>query len=169
MSEGEPGGTGNTIRTRGPEVFIAALLLAVALLIIKDSIRVGITWADDGPRAGYFPFYIGLLLALTSGFILVTQLIAWKRSTEVFAERHQIALVISVLVPIVVYAGVIFALGIYIASALLIGYFMRRYGKYGWLPTAAVSFGVPLFFYLIFERWFLVPLPKGPLESVLGF
>ena len=36
----------------------------------------------------------------------------------------------------------------------------------GWrkpLLTAAVAVGVPLFFYGVFERWFLVPLPKGPI------
>ena len=62
----------------------------------------------------------------------------------------------------------IFPLGIYIASTLLIAYFMRRYGKYRWRLTAAVSVGVPLLFFAVFERWFLVPLPKGPLERLLG-
>ena len=42
-------------------------------------------------------------------------------------------------------------------------------GRYGWLLTAAVSVGVPLVFFLVFERWFLVPLPKGPLEAMFGF
>ena len=39
------------IRTRGPELAVAAFLLAIALLVITDSLRVGIGWADDGPRA----------------------------------------------------------------------------------------------------------------------
>jgi putative tricarboxylic transport membrane protein len=73
-----------------------------------------------------------------------------------------------VLVPIVVYVIGISLLGIYVASLLLIGYFMRRYGKYGWAATAAVSIGVPLAFFLVFERWFLVLLPKGPIERLLG-
>jgi putative tricarboxylic transport membrane protein len=29
------------------------------VLVLVDSLRVGIGWADDGPRSGYFPFYIG--------------------------------------------------------------------------------------------------------------
>jgi hypothetical protein len=28
---------------------------------------------------------------------------------------------------------------------------------------------VPLTLFMMFERWFLVPLPKGPLEAWLGF
>ena len=31
-----------------------------------------------------------------------------------------------------------------------------------------VAIGVPLFFYAVFERWFLVLLPKGPLERAFG-
>ena len=58
----------DTVRTgtrasieRGPSGR-GALLVILALIVIDDSIRVGIGWADDGPRAGYFPFYIGLML-----------------------------------------------------------------------------------------------------------
>jgi hypothetical protein len=35
--------------------------------------------------------------------------------------------------------------------------------------TTAVALGVPLAFFLVFERWFLVSLPKGPLEAFFGF
>ena len=157
-----------TVRTRGPELAVAALLLAIALLVITDSLRVGIGWADDGPRAGYFPFYIGLLLAASSGWILLGQLRRWSASQEEFATRQQIGLVVSVLVPMVVYVALIFGLGIYIASALLIGYFMVRHGKYKARLALLVAVGVPLFFFAVFEKWFLVPLPKGPIEQLLG-
>ena len=71
-------------------------------------------------------------------------------------------------VPIVVYVALIAGLGIYVASLLLIAYFMRRHGRYGWGVTAAVSVGVPLVCFGVFERWFMVPLIKGPLEALLG-
>ena len=66
-------------------------------------------------------------------------------------------------------SAVVGLLGIYVASAILIAFFMRRHGHYGALPTALVSLGVPLVFFLVFERWFLVPLIKGPIERMLGF
>jgi hypothetical protein len=31
--------------------------------------------------------------------------------------------------------------------------------------VAAVSIGVPIAAYFMFEKWFLVPLPKGPIED----
>jgi hypothetical protein len=87
---------------------------------------------------------------------------------EVFAERSQIATVMAMLIPMVIYIVSLLLMGIYVPSALLIGYFMRRHGHFGWRVTAAVSLAVPVAFFLVFERWFLVPLPKGPLESLLG-
>jgi putative tricarboxylic transport membrane protein len=168
MSE-KPEASGQSVGTRWPELIVAAVLMLLAVLVIIDSLRVGTGWAEDGPRSGYFPFYIGVLLLLSSGSVLVGQLLRWRREDPEFAERSQIGLVVSVLVPMVVYVGLIALLGIYLASLALIGYFMRRHGRYGWPLTGSVAVGVPLFFFIVFERWFLVPLPKGPIENLLGF
>jgi putative tricarboxylic transport membrane protein len=32
-----------------------------------------------------------------------------------------------------------------------------------------VSVLFPLLIFVVFERWFLVPMPKGPLEAWLGY
>jgi len=74
-----------------------------------------------------------------------------------------------VVIPTAVYVAVIPWIGIYIASAGLIGLFMRWFGRYGWPLVLAVSIGIPLVTFVVFERWFLVPLPKGPVEEFLGF
>jgi hypothetical protein len=163
-----PAGDDAVVGNRWPEVIVAGVLLGLALLVISDSLRVGIGWADDGPRSGYFPFYIGVALALSSGAVLVGQLLRWKAADPEFARRSQLSLVIAVFVPMVIYVAGINLLGIYVASTLLIAYFMVRHGKYGAVPTLGVSLGTPLVFFLVFERWFLVQLPKGPLENLLG-
>ena len=154
--------------TRGPELGVAVFLMAIAALVIADSLRVGTGWGDDGPRSGYFPFYIGVLLLASSGSVLVGALLKWQREDPVFAEREQLKSVAAVAIPMVVYVGGVQWLGIYIASLLLIAFFMRRHGKFGWPATVGVSIGVPLAFFLVFERWFLVPLPKGPIERLMG-
>ena len=164
----ESSAPGANVRTRWPEVLVAGFLFGLSLLVITDRLRVGTGWADDGPRSGYFPFYVGLLLAFSSAWVLLSQLWAWRSDETVFAEREQLKLVLAMLVPMVVYTGLIFLIGIYIASALLISYFMLRYGKYKLAITLPVAIGVPLLFFVVFERWFLVPLPKGPLERMLG-
>jgi len=168
MMGGAPDEKDTAVGVRWPELGVALLLVLLAVMVIRDSLRVGTGWADDGPRAGYFPFYIGLALLLSAGWVALKQLLRW-RAHEPFAERAQMASVWAILWPMAIYLGLIFGLGIYVSSALLIGYFMLRHGKHGAALTAAVSLGVPLFFFLVFERWFLVALPKGPLEAYFGF
>lgn len=160
---------GTAVGTRGFELGVALFLALLAALVIGDSVRVGTGWADDGPRAGYFPFYIGCGLLVASGWIALRQLLHWRGPDPAFTEAGALRQVASVLLPMVLYVALIAGIGIYVASALLIGWFMRRHGQYGWAATLGVSIGVPLVFFLVFERWFLVPLPKGPLEQLLGF
>jgi putative tricarboxylic transport membrane protein len=85
-----------------------------------------------------------------------------------FAEWGQLRQVMSVVVPTAIYVGSMPFVGLYVASIIFIGWFMRWLGGYRWLPTVAVAFGMPIVTYLVFERWFLVPLPKGPIEEWLG-
>jgi putative tricarboxylic transport membrane protein len=68
----------------------------------------------------------------------------------------------------VVYVALINWLGIYVASTLYIALFMWWLGKYSWIKYVSVSVGVSVAFFLMFEVWFKVPLPKGPLETALG-
>ena len=161
--------TGDTpVADRWPELLVALFLAGLAALVIADSLRVGAGWADDGPRAGYFPFYIGLALLASSLWIGAGALLRWSRA-KTFATREEFTRVLTVLWPMAVYVLLVRLLGIYVASAVLIGWFMSRHGQHGVATRLAVSLGVPLVFFLVFERWFLVPLPKGPLEAALGF
>ena len=159
---------GHALSTRWVELGVGLTLMALALLVIADSLRVGAGWADDGPKAGYFPFYIGLILLGASSWTVVTQLRRWQR-TEVFAERAQLRSVAAVMGPMVVHVVLIKFIGLYVASALLIGWFMHRHGQHRLATKVVVPVAVPLVVFLVFERWFLVPLPKGPLEALFGY
>ena len=153
---------------RWPELAVAGGLMLLAAIDIVDSVRVGTGWAEDGPKAGYFPFYIGLILFGASGWVFFRTLAKWKQLGGSFFTRQEFGGVWAVLWPSVVYVALMPWSGLYVASALLIGFFMRRHGRYGWLATVSVSIGVTIVFYLVFERWFLVPLPKGPLEAAMN-
>ena len=62
------------------EIAVALALFATGALVLIDSYRLGAGWADDGPQSGYFPFYIGLLLCISSIATLAQVTIAeWKR------------------------------------------------------------------------------------------
>lgn len=164
----EPETQSSPVGTRVPELVVALFLMGLAVLVIVDSIRVGTGWGDEGPRSGYFPFYIGLALLVSSGWVALKQLLRWRSDNPAFADRAQLGMVWAVLWPSTVYVAAIAFLGIYVASFFLIAYFMFRHGKHAAPLTLAVAAGVPLAFYLVFEKWFLVPLPKGPLEALFG-
>ncbi len=60
-------------------------------------------------------------------------------------------------------------IGLYLASALLITWFMTRIGDFRLLTAAATGIATALITFVVFEIWFLVALPKGPIETWLGF
>jgi hypothetical protein len=166
------------IREWGPEMAVASLLMFLGALVVFDSLRIGAGWAEDGPQSGYFPFYIGLMLLASSGFVLVKAAACWwargeagrqpESLTRTFVGRDELQLVLAMLVPATLYVVAMGFVGLYVSSVALIAWFMRRHGGFGWLLITAVSVGVPLTVFVVFERWFLVPLPKGPLEALMG-
>jgi hypothetical protein len=151
------------------ELITAGAIVLLGAIVIADSRRIGAGWADDGPQAGYFPYYIGLLMTLSGVMIAFHTVRAWVQHRAWFATVQQLRNVYAVLLPTALYIGAIYLIGIYVASALFIGWFMAKYGRFRWPTTVLVSVGVPLAFFMVFDRWFLVPLPKGPLERLLGF
>ena len=156
------------------ESVVALVFLVFGAGVMWDSWRIGARWAEDGPQAGYFPFYIGVFIVVSALVILYTALrMSPEEGGAPFVEWGQLKMVLTIMIPSVIYVALIdnpwFSLGIYVPSALFIAAFMRILGKYAWLKTAAVSIGVVVAFFLMFEVWFQVPLPKGPLEAAFGF
>ena len=155
-------------RQKGAELVVAALFLLAGAIVVYDSMRLGSKWAEDGPQAGYFPFIVGVIICVASAINLVA-VFTWARDLDqTFVEVGQLKMVLSVLVPSAIYVALIGWIGIYVASILFIGFFMRWLGKYSWLTLAAVSVGNSIFFFVVFEVWFKIPLPKGPIENWLG-
>ena len=162
----ETGGAGPS--HRGVEIGVAVAMAILALIGIYGSTKVGIGWGAEGPRAGFFPFYVSLAV-LISCAVNITKVVLVPGDGSLFAEWGQIRQVLAVVVPTAIYVAAIPFLGIYVASALLIIAFMKWLGKYSWLMSVAVGVVVPILTFLMFEVWFLVPLPKGPLENFLGY
>lgn len=155
------------------EAIVAVAFFVFGAGVVLESRRLGSAWASDGPQAGYFPFYIGLFICIASLFNLYGAFSKAGKVATAFVRWGQLKMVLMVLVPSVVYAALIanpvYSLGIYEASVIFIAFFMRHLGKYGWARIAAVSAGTMAAFFMMFEVWFKVPLPKGPIEALLGF
>ncbi len=166
MSEGREGRA--AFRHKSAEIAVAALFFILGALVIYDSLRLGIGWQEvHGPRAGYFPFYVGLIICVSAALNIARALLMREQGAKAFVQVGQLKLVLTVLIPTAIYAGLVTWIGIYVSSTLFIAFFMRWLGKYPWWKVVAVSIGAAVVFYLIFEVWFKVPLPKGPVESLL--
>jgi putative tricarboxylic transport membrane protein len=152
---------------RAADLATAAVLMALGGLVLFDAVRLGYDWGSDGPKSGFFPFWLAVAMLVTCGLIILQAL--RRRTDKVFVTREQLRPVLAVLVPATAMVAVMEVAGLYVASALYIAFYMRWVGRHRWLTIVVLSLGIPIATFLVFERWFLVPMPKGPLENWLGF
>ncbi len=152
---------------RVADLVTAAVLALIGGVVIADALRIGIGWSTDGPRSGFFPFWLGLLMVAICAAIVVQA--ARRAALRPFVSREQLGPVLKVLWPAVALVVVMQWLGLYVAAALYTGFYMRWLGRHSWLAVAAVAVGFPVVTFFVFETWFLVPMPKGPLEAWLGY
>ena len=153
------------------DALVAALIFVFGLVITIEAWRLGARWTSDGPGAGYFPFYIGLITIVASLGIFYQSVFSKSRDTGPFVNRVQAVRVLSVLLPATLYVLVVVFLGLYVASAIYIALFMIILGKYSPVKSVSVAAIVNVVFFLMFEVWFKVPLYKGTLEPLrfLGY
>jgi hypothetical protein len=166
-----PGPGGALVGVGAVDAVVAAIIFVAGAVVVVQARALGAGWTSDGPGAGYFPFYIGLILCLASAGIFVQALRKRRRGDAAFVDREQLVRVLSVLVPAIVYVLVVVFLGLYVASAIYIAVFMVVLGKYPVWKAAVAGVLVSAAFFLMFEVWFKVPLYKGTLHPLafLGY
>lgn len=168
MSQNQDSGQGG-MRTIVLDLAVAAIIFALGALVGWDSYRIGASWGADGPQTGYFPFYIGLITCVCGAVVFVQSLLKLGTDKSVFVTRQQLKQVLVILVPSTFYVLGVQLIGIYVSSAIFIGLFMGIAGQYTWLRSTAVGVAVSVSAFVMFEIWFKIPLPKGPLESLIGY
>jgi putative tricarboxylic transport membrane protein len=154
--------------TRGVDIAVSAVLLALAGLLAFDNWRTGMGWDATGPQAGYFPFYLSLILAGSAIYGIVKELAA-RSPSEAFVRRVQLRRVMQVLVPTMLFVLLLQWLGLYVASFLLIAGFMVWVGRISAWKSLLTALVFSLVMFATFEMAFDVIMPKGPLEALLGF
>lgn len=152
---------------RTADLTTALVLMAGGVLVIWDSLRLGIGWGTDGPQSGFFPFWLAVLLSVSC--VAIALQARRKASRVPFVTRAQLKPVLTTLLPSAGFVVLTQFIGLYVATAIFLGFYMRWIGRYAWVPVVLLSVLFPLLTFLVFERWFLVPMPKGPLEAWLGY
>jgi putative tricarboxylic transport membrane protein len=164
-----PEDTRPVVASRSVDIVVSLMLLALALLLGWDSTRIGAWWAEDGPQAGYFPFYLSLLMGGASVYGLVTAFLARHAANEPFVTRDQFGRVMQVFVPTLAFCVLTQFLGLYVASFLLVAGFMWWIGRIALWISVLTSFLFTAVMFATFEIAFNVIMPKGPLEAAFGF
>lgn len=161
---------GWSVSCRTVDAVVGVIALLIGLVVMTNTYRLGAGWARGSPQSGYFPFRIGAIICIASAVVVVRALLRPRDGpAQIFVRWSQLRLVLAVLLPTLGYVLGIQLIGIYVASALFIAVFMRIGGGYGWAKTLLVSIGTAAMIFWLFEVEFLVPLPKGPLEALLGY
>lgn len=169
----EPSNNSNqesVISVRMMDIITALLFITVGLVVMVGSIKLGASWGSDGPEAGYFPFYISLIIIVSSAVTLYqAAIVDRKNKAESFVDKESFKQVMAVLLPAIVFVLGVQLIGIYVSSVVYIAIFMVWLGKYSLWKALAVAVGVTVALYFMFEYWFQVPLPHGSWINPLEF
>jgi putative tricarboxylic transport membrane protein len=155
--------------SRTVEMVVCLLLLAFAVLLGYDNWRTGIGWDSTGPQAGYFPFYLSLILAVASLYGLVKAFLIPKQAGKTFVTYAQLRRVLAVFAPTLLFCLATQFLGLYVASFFLIAGFMRLIGKIALWKSLLTAFVFTVLMFVTFDIAFDVIMPKGPLEAAFGY
>lgn len=154
---------------RRAETIVAAVLTLFGLAIIREATKLPVGWTGIGPGSGFFPFWLSIGVTLTSAIILTQSLRAPRTAEddEAFIPRTAWKPLLIVLLPMVAVIAALNWLGIYIGGGLYLAGYMRLVGRFRWPMVALISVVIPLVLFFIFEKWFLLPLPKGSILETL--
>ncbi len=152
---------------RTADLTTALALIGISGLVVWDALRLGIGWGTDGPQSGFFPFWLAVIVVACCACIAVQAARRARRTP--FIKREQIGPVLKALVPAAAFVLLTGLVGLYVAAGLYLGVYMRWIGRYSWAAILVLSVAFPVVTFFIFEKWFLVPMPKGPLENWLGY
>src|SRR2546428_12745197 len=101
----------------------AIVLMMLGGVVIFDALRLGTGWGTDGPKSGFFPFWLAVILVATSALILVQAL--RQRSSGPFVTRAQLEPVVQVLAPATAAVLLMQFVGLYVAAALYLAVYLR--------------------------------------------
>jgi len=156
---------------RKADTVCAIILLVGAAVVAGEGLRLGIGWSTDGPQSGFLVFYLGLALGLASAVVLGQAILLTDAPLyrKPFVGAGQLTPVVKVALPAAAMVLLTYFVGLYVAGAVYLGVYMRWIGRHSWALTVLLAVAIPTVTFLIFEVWFLVSMPKGPLEAYLGY
>jgi hypothetical protein len=154
---------------RRAETLFALLLVVGAAVFVREALRLPVGWTAAGPGSGFFPLLLTLGVAFNALLILGKSVRTPEAPpSEPFIPRSAWRSLVIVFLPMLAVIALIDIFGLYLGGAGYLAGYTRFVGRSRWITVILVSALIPAALFLIFERWFLLPLPKGAiLEYVL--
>jgi hypothetical protein len=152
--------------TRKAELAVGLVLVAIAGLVIRESLRLGAGWGASGPQSGFFPGISAGIMLLGTLFTMA-QAARSRRTSPLYDSADQVREVLKVGGPLVAAVLSVQYLGFYLMAAVYMGFFALWYGRYRWYAGLAAAILLPIILYLTFERGFRISLPKSALYGDL--
>jgi hypothetical protein len=142
---------------------VSLLFMLLGVIVIADSVRLGFMWGRTGPASGFFPFYLGVGVVIASLIVLFNAVSQYRKQGEGKPLMPPGALkpILWVVIPSTAMVAITELVGLHIAAAMFLGFYMRVVGKIGWVTTLLISIIAPLSLYITFDKLFLIPLPAG--------
>ena len=148
---------------RKAEIWVSLAFVLLGIIVIADSVRLGFMWGRTGPASGFFPFYLGVGVVIASVIVFFNAFTPYKKegAGKPLMPPGALKPILWVVIPSTAMVAITELVGLHIAAALFLGFYMRVVGKIGWVTTLLISIISPLSLYVTFDKLFLIPLPQG--------
>ena len=143
----------------------AAVLLVLAVAYTATPAARYTYWAATGPGSGFFPFWLGLVLAVLSMLMLVSAVRRSDAGQAWLPRGHGAARLVVIIIATAAFIALLPLLGMVLGTALFLTVLLRMLEGHSWRATLGVAVGAAVTNWALFVVWLKVPFPVG----VLGF
>jgi putative tricarboxylic transport membrane protein len=151
------------MKTKTADILVASIILCIGLIVGFDSLRLGVGWGMEGPRPGFFPFVMAVLVVFGC-LVVIRQAVKGTSSVKGdkrFVPEGGMKPVLTVAIPACGMVLLTEVVGLYIAAMIYLLLYIRFVGEFRWRTVLLVSIPIPLISYWVFDKIFLIPMPMG--------
>ena len=149
--------------TKTVDIMVATVILCLGLLVGVVSFQMGAGWGLEGPRPGFFPFLMAVLI-VGGCLMIIRQAVKGTSSvkgSKPFVPKGGLKPVLTVLIPACGMVILTEVIGLYIAAMIYLVVYIRFVGGFRWRTVLLASIPIPVISYWVFEKVFLIPMPMG--------
>lgn len=149
---------------RAGQILMALGIVGFAIAVMVQAAAVGRQWADGQAEPGFFPFWLGALLAIAGIVALVQAVRSSPGAARFFHDRSGLTSVLKVTVTAAGMLALTYLIGFRLASIAYLFVYLRFIGRHRWPAVIVMSLLIPITGYYLFERVLQVALPRGIIE-----